>query len=1286
MSNGRKYEGSLRDYLRAGYSTRPPEEPAPLAELPPAWGLEGRTWDVPLPLEMPTGEKVDARIKPDNTVWIGKEEIGTYDIETGELIPKPMTEWERAGKWAVTGLEYLFKPFEYVQEYAFTPLAELVTMPFWAGEAPEITPGQLTWEDIKALFPGGEYKEAYHAWEAPKFLKGALEVAPWFALPGIGQIAGALAKGGKAAQLAAKGLAYSPYGLMERGVAKAIEAPLKALRGKVAQRLMPDLEDFGSAIEIANRPDTFRKLANTKVFRPIARLIGGKAATMQTAPEKAVVGRHILREEGRTKALGVMAHLDQFGTSRKMFNLAEDGTIASGSLKGTHLNTIRTYPQRYADKLTPEQNAWVKHADDIEKAKLEFLKRNDIDINELAFEEGGQYAGRRVYGRVTDEGELLEAAYIGAGPGRPGAKAAFEKTRRFKTAEEAMENGFKYLPEEDALRLNVQAAYNRVADKKMADWLLERIPYRTTGAPEKLKMAAEQAKESLGIAKLLRATLNRAARGEKVPQATLDKIASKYPQEAEGLIKAIKTLGERPTGKARAAIKIRTLQNRTRQLEEGALNDWHKAENARARARERAMTRAFDESTVPAPAFAGKILTGPEAKATAKLLREEFDPAFNKALGAINKVNAVGRYFALAGDVSPASIQLIFLAGAHPKVYLSALKGFVRAFFDPEFHAKYLAKHIDTVNSSPGLLLTRGGATEFTEAMARGGLLRKGPLKVGGKVLEPFQRGFETSLDVAGIEMKEALGHLATTAARNADVDAFINEFRGLVSTSRLGVSTIQRQLETATVLAPRYNRAIAALLGDVARGNLRGELARKSLAKGITAIAAMTVAVSYAMGEDEDEIVEHFNISSPKFMTWEIAGQNIGPGSKVRSLIYTFAKAKDNPENLFEFGMENPNLRFVRGNLSPVVSTGLDLLLGENYVGDPTREGLITLKPETGEVAGFLPSTLGNLLLPIWVQSMLFEGGNISGRTVRAMGEFGGLRTYPQRDWDKLKQMQKELAQKEFDQKFEELNYEQKDQLKAKYPEYKELAEQAAEGRIFDYGEDWQQWLWGAREQADAEYHGQGEMLAEALFAGLIDYRTYLDEESALRKIYQGEKMTVNLIKRQADPEAYERLEKYREENPLSPEDQALDKYWEIRRDLKRDPETQLLDWDSIEEKTNQFLDSLDTETRDYVLRMKDRGINKLPPKMQAIAQVQSAGRDKVEDYYDLPEGKARTQYRRANPTVDAWLLVMGRVTRPQTSQAMRIALQLLREYKLPESLLVGAQRIDYSIPLWHQ
>ncbi len=349
----------------------------------------------------------------------------------------------------------------------------------------------------------------------------------------------------------------------------------------------------------------------------------------------------------------------------------------------------------------------------------------------------------------------------------------------------------------------------------------------------------------------------------------------------------------------------------------------------------------------------------------------------------------------LAGDISTATIQLLFLAGGNPRIYGKALLGAARTMVDPQFLATYMARAENRaiVQKYPNLLLSRGGTTEFTEAMGRGGLLRRGPLRVAGKALEPFQRGWEGSIDIAGIEMAKSLDHLATDAGRIQDLGQFINEFRGLTSSSRLGVSTLHRQVETATVLAPRYNRAIASLMFDVTRGGLRGRLARNHMARGVTALMLMSMAISYSRGEDLDDILAHMNPNSRKFMTWEVGGQNIGPGSKVRSVVKLWGAVIDDPQSLGDTSVgwgkaefiTNPLIRFIRGVSSPAVSTSWDLITGKDFIGDPTRDGLLSFS-----------KTIARRFIPIWMQTAALEGGSVADRAIRGAAEFGGLRSFP--------------------------------------------------------------------------------------------------------------------------------------------------------------------------------------------------------------------------------------------------------------------------------------------------
>jgi len=640
----------------------------------------------------------------------------------------------------------------------------------------------------------------------------------------------------------------------------------------------------------------------------------------------------------------------------------------------------------------------------------------------------------------------------------------------------------------------VQGAYNRVADKRMADWLIERVPWRTSSTPEAVKVAREAAQRRLAYGKKAIDAIQRAIRGESLPTGTVNAIERLFPHlkgrlreptriRVQDVLKAAKTVSrpervlevpkigaiaklrkliveaeqrlalnpgspalQREVSRLKgnlgfiryriglgtpltlphnvvkalrqdAIVELRELLDairgtrvarpgqKTPRFEGGLMDDLRKevAETLKKTqaAREQALRTTFEEATIPAPAFTGKIFTGPEAKETARILRESLDPSFSKALEAVNKVNSVSRYFMLAGDFSVATIQLLYVAGGNPKVYGKAIGGLVEALFDTRSLARYLAKpeNMAIMQKYPNLILSQGGATEFTEAMARGGLLRKGPLKIAGKVLEPFQRGFEGALDIAGIEMAKSLDHLGTTAARIDDLSQFINEFRGVTSSARLGVSPRTRQVETTLLLAPRYNRAIAALLFDTVHGGLRGELSRKALARGVAAVAAMGVAISYAKGESNEEVLAHLNPASPTFMTWKIAGQNIGPGTKIRSVMRLFALSAKDPEKLLDTSvgwgeleyMKNPIIKFSRGLSSPAISFSWDLLTGKDYIGDPSRDGLLSFS-----------KTVAKNFMPVWTQTVAFEGGTPLDRAVRGVAEFAGLRAYPRnRIWE---------------------------------------------------------------------------------------------------------------------------------------------------------------------------------------------------------------------------------------------------------------------------------------------
>lgn len=736
-----------------------------------------------------------------------------------------------------------------------------------------------------------------------------------------------------------------------------------------------DLSPFQQTVDVATRPDVYRRIAlqakQIPALRNIARLLN-PAGAAQSPAETAVVGRAMQRSEGLNRAVGAFSSVRRLGDERQIFGAVDKatGTMRSGPLKGLTVNDVASQYGKYEGLLTEQQKKWLLATRDIEEGKTALLRQHGVEINELAFEDGGFYLGRRVMGKFDADGNLVDTSYVGTGqPARPGAKLAAEKTRVFASQDEGIKAGFRYLSQEEATFYNLVGAYNRVADKQMAEWLLAKVPTRTMGAPEELTLALEGARARASAAQRYSNVVNRAIRGERPPEVTLRSLETFFPSEGAQLRAAI--------GDTQALTKLRQVG---KDLNLAASAERESVQQAATAARA-ASGRTFEEATVQAPAFAGRIFTGPDAKETADILNRAFSDRQLGLLRAINQVNAVQRLGALAGDYSVGGIQLFLLANSKPKQFAPAFIDGIRAMFSRTYEQELVSRGNQIIQRHPGLLLSSGPGQEFFQAVERGGLFTKGPLKIAGTALQPFQRAFNTALDSAGIRLAEALERPWHTAGEIADIDAFVNEIRGLANTARLGVSANQRAMESAVLLAPRYRRAIATIYADMLRGGIRGSEARKAIAATMVGTISAYIGISYALGQEP--ILDPTDF---RFLSFKVAGQWVGPGSKLRSDTRAFAKMVENPDDLIAFGRDNPLFYAVNSQMAAVPSTAIDILTGRNFIGEPTRDGALHLTERI----------FAENLVPIWLQTVLFEGGTPAQRGARGGTEFFGGRAIP--------------------------------------------------------------------------------------------------------------------------------------------------------------------------------------------------------------------------------------------------------------------------------------------------
>ena len=396
---------------------------------------------------------------------------------------------------------------------------------------------------------------------------------------------------------------------------------------------------------------------------------------------------------------------------------------------------------------------------------------------------------------------------------------------------------------------------------------------------------------------------------------------------------------------------------------------------------------------------AGKILIGPNAAENAKALNfalsREYGNALTNIVTKANKISSIGRFMVLTGDMSPALIQLITMPFINPVGFARTMKGGVKAMLNPKTHDAYLWSNNAYIQRQTNIILSKSHPLEMTEGFRKGGLLSaEGPWKTQflgktvGRAMKPFQRYYEATLDIAGIELKKGLEHIPKNAQEMLQLDQFINVVRGLTSSTRLGVAPSVQAAESLVLLAPRYNRAIAALMTDVLRGGLRGKMARMAIMRVTAGYALIGTAITLAKGEGWEGVTRHLDIRSPDFVTWEFAEQRLGPGSKIRSVLALTGKMAHEPEKSVDHV-----LRWARGNLSPLLKTSIDVGSGKDFLGNPTLPGA-----DVGYSEGFLglgKAVLAQNLMPIWLQSAIIDSGDLGQRATRGTAEFLGMRAY---------------------------------------------------------------------------------------------------------------------------------------------------------------------------------------------------------------------------------------------------------------------------------------------------
>ena len=479
---------------------------------------------------------------------------------------------------------------------------------------------------------------------------------------------------------------------------------------------------------------------------------------------------------------------------------------------------------------------------------------------------------------------------------------------------------------------------------------------------------------------------------------------------------------------------------RAKALEQARRPGWTTLTEEQAKALGKKPGETIQEALVMHPGFMGRIFPEPLAK---ELNEKLSDQAFSW-LRTAEKISGVSRLAVAALDFSAPFIHGLPVLGRDPAAWAKATALHYKFFFKkPDELAKWMAR---PENAKALEDMTFHGSnvqtSEFVEALGK--VSEKIPTKGKGFLEQTYgraERAFTGYSIAARVEMWKGLSPFVPRAEWT-ELARILDRMTGTMSTKALGLGANMRAFEGGFVFfAPRYTRAVFALMGDVFKGGIAGSEARKALGGLAAGGTIFYLGVCKALGQEAD-----LDPRSANFMTIEIGGRNIGIGGTIygvtRLLGNLAAAGIDVAEGEksawdivkpFEDGglnrWDNPFIRFLFGKSAPLTSGIVSVIEQENYFGEPFES--------PADWARFMASKT----MPIWLQEV---SGVDTGEPALHPGivgaEIGGMRTFPRSEWERIKDLREQYSQSEYGKAWSDLNKLEQKQIDEGYEDIKEL------------------------------------------------------------------------------------------------------------------------------------------------------------------------------------------------------------------------------------------------------
>lgn len=385
-------------------------------------------------------------------------------------------------------------------------------------------------------------------------------------------------------------------------------------------------------------------------------------------------------------------------------------------------------------------------------------------------------------------------------------------------------------------------------------------------------------------------------------------------------------------------------------------------------------------------------------------------------------VNNAARELKLSGDFSAPLIQLLPTLYRNPVIWSRAVANGTKALFDPSAFDAYVKRNLEPMRELAQLGSSVGNIEQLISGQVTRGVVERIPgLRT---IYAPFQRNFQTILDVAKIELWKAWRKV-TPPEQRLEAARAIESQLGTSRVEAAGIKHTQAFTERALLLANSYYRGALNYIALLGQSGVQGKIARQGIGSLLAGGLATYIGVSLGLGMPWDKIRERLNPASGKFLMWPIkVGDRVtevGIGSFYRSLLRLtgslYRTAATHPEHFLSLDPgKNPFTRWWRGHASIPVGIAWNQFSGEDFLGRDTT--IMDIIPSMGAP---LATEAGREYL----------AGKLGGRptdttlsqvTTDTLASFIGASAYQESKRDQLMRTLDERAQASFKQPYGQL------------------------------------------------------------------------------------------------------------------------------------------------------------------------------------------------------------------------------------------------------------------------